>query len=63
MDAVLQSDSLLVAGAAVGLAATALLIIRDTATRAVGMRPTAVVAVGMRPAAVVEDASEVRQAA
>ncbi len=54
IEAILQSDSFLMIGAAVGLAGTALLIARDTASRAPVERPTLVVE---------EEGSDLRRAA
>ena len=54
IEAILQSDSFLMVGAVVGLAGTALLIARDTASRALVKRPALVV---------VEQVSDLRRAA
>ena len=54
IQAILQSDSFLMVGAVVGLAGTALLIARDTESRALVERPTLVV---------VEHLSDLRRAA
>jgi hypothetical protein len=43
IEAILQSDSVLMVGAVVGLAGTTLLIARDTANRALVERPTLIV--------------------
>ncbi len=43
IEVILQSDSFLMVGAVAGLAGTALLIARDTASRALVERPTLVV--------------------